>query len=368
MFSFMNQTNTTASPLADYVHSFTIVQDTFWNHIILFFIVLLILAIISKIIIFVTEKIILRMTKYTKTNIDDLLVERLNNPVFLLFILFGLYVSLTTIINSQSVLAFISKVLWTVSFFIFAIIAIRVLDILVTNWARNFAKKTKSEMDDSLIDLIHKFLIVIFYIIALLITLSLWGVNLGPYLASLGIAGIAIGLAFQPTLSNIFGGIQIILDKAYKVGDRIKLESSEVGHIIDVGLRSTRIETLDGDLLIIPNGVMANAKIYNYTLPSEKRKGTVRFGVEYGCDIEKVKELAIKSAKKNKNILKDEEPIIFFEGFGDSSLNFVLFFWVADYRQVFMNEDIIRMNIYKDLNKSKIGIPFPTRTVYLKKE
>ncbi len=368
MFSFMNQTNTTASPLADYVHSFTIVQDTFWNHIILFFIVLLILAVISKIIIFVTEKIILRMTKYTKTNIDDLLVERLNNPVFLLFVLFGLYISLTTIINSLSTLHLISRLLWTFSFFVFAVIAIRVLDILVTNWVSEFAKKTKSEMDDALINLIHKFLVVIFYIIALLLTLGIWGVNLGPFLASLGIAGIAIGLAFQPTLSNIFGGIQLILDKAYKVGDRIKLESGETGDISDIGLRSTRVKTLDGNMLIVPNGVMANARIYNYCLPVDIVRSTIKFGVEYGSDVEKVKEIALGALKKVKKILKDPAPEIFFRDLNSYSLDFSMNFWMNSYKDQFEVESMVRKEVYAALNKAKIGIPFPITTVHLKKE
>lgn len=364
--AFNETLNMTSSPIADYVHSFTLVQNKIFNDLLLFLIVLAVILIASRVLIFITEKIILKFTKKTKTKLDDLLIDALTNPVFFIFSLFGLYIALTTLIYSAVVLFYIRKVLISVAFFIFAIIVIRVLDILVTNWGEKFAKKTKSEVDDALLALVHKFLIVLFYIFAILLTLWFWGVDIGPFLASLGVAGLAIGLALQPTLANIFGGIQLILDKAYKVGDRIKLESGDVGEIRDIGFRSTRIETLDGDLLIVPNAVMASSKVYNYTLPHERRRGVVKFGVEYGNDIEKIEKIALNVVKKNKELLAEPKPEIMFSQLGDSSLDFSLYFWTSHYRDVPRYEGKVRNEVYLELKKAGIHMAYPTRTLYMK--
>jgi len=192
-------------------------------------------------------------------------------------------------------------------------------------------------------------------------------------LAGLGIAGLAIGLALKDTLANILAGISIFADRYFKVGDVIKLESGETGKVIDLGLRSTKIRTFDNEVIIVPNSQIAGGRLINFAKPELKARISLEIGVEYGSDPDKVKKVILevvnKLAKKEKHIItKDTPPGIFFKDMGAFALKFALKVWVTDYRVRYGIKDKLNTGIYKALNKEKIGIPFPTRTVYLKKD
>jgi len=197
--------------------------------------------------------------------------------------------------------------------------------------------------------------------------LGVWGVDIGPFLAGLGIAGLAISFALQESLGNIFGGISLIMDRVYKVGDRIQLDSGEVGTVVDVGLRSTRLRTFDNELIVIPNSKPANSKVKNYVQPDTSLRVVVNFGVEYGTKLEKVKKVLEPVLKKMKGISKSPAPVVEFIEMGDSSLNCIAKFWVPNYEHAYGKKLEATDLIYNELNKAKIGIPFPTTTVYVKK-
>jgi small-conductance mechanosensitive channel len=198
--------------------------------------------------------------------------------------------------------------------------------------------------------------------------LGVWGVDVTPFVAGLGIAGLAISFALQSTLSNIISGISLIMDKTFKVGDKIELDSGEVGVIHEITLRSTRVRTYDNEILIIPNNNMAGAKIKNFTQPDLKMRVVVPFGVEYGNKPEKVIPLIEKAVRKEvKGILKEPDVKVVFTEMADSSINFKALYWVKHYNDAYAKKLEGMDVIYRTLNKNKIGIPFPTRTVYNKK-
>ena len=180
--------------------------------------------------------------------------------------------------------------------------------------------------------------------------------------------GIAISFAVKDSLSNIFGGISIILDQSFRVGDKIKIDSGEVGVVEDIGLRSTKIKNYDNQIIILPNGYMANAKVINYAQPNNLVKFRVNFGVDYGSNPEKVKKVIIETLIKIKNVLKDPAPGVVFKEMGDSALIFQAMAWVDDYNDAFMTKEESTNKIYLALNKAKIGIPFPQMDVHLKKK
>ena len=247
----------------------------------------------------------------------------------------------------------------------------KILNILISVWGKKWAEKTESTLDDELLPLMHKASNIVAIIIGSFFILDVWKIDVTGLLAGVGVAGLAIGFAVKDSLANIFGGISIILDKAIKVNDVIKLENGSTGTIVDVGLRSTKIRTWNNELLIIPNGTLANSTIQNYKKPDLSVRAEITFGVEYGSDIDKVKEVVERTLKKVPKVVKkdDEKPIqILFLNMGDSALEFKARFWVKNYGDKFSTKIRATEDIYKSLNKSKIGIPFPTRTVYLKKE
>jgi len=205
-------------------------------------------------------------------------------------------------------------------------------------------------------------------LIVLIVILNIWGVNIGPFLAGLGIAGLAVALALQPTLSNVFSGISIIMDGTFKVGDVIQLENGKMGEVYRIGLRATRIKSFDNEMIIIPNSHIANAVVQNFFQPDISIRVNVEFGVEYGVDPEYIKKLAIEEIEKIDFINKEEEVRVLFTQMADSALNFKAMFWVDDIAKKWPAHQEAMSRIYRRLYEEKIGIPFPQQTVWFRDE
>lgn len=343
------------------------VQDLFSNKYVYALIVFVSFFLIAKLVVYISEKYLLRLTKKTKTPLDDLIVKRTHKPISLLLLLFGIKMAIIPLKLNEQLNLMTNSVLNTLLVTVSMFIAIFVLDIFIEVWGESWAAKTRSRVDVNLLSLFRRFSRIFAAIIGFLFILHVWGVQVGPLLASLGIAGIAIAFALQSTLGNIFGGISLIIDKTIKKGDIISLESGELGTVHDVGIRSTKILTLDNDIVTIPNGKLADSRIKNISQPDLSTRVNIDFGVEYGSDIEKVKQTALNAIKKINGIIKKPEPCIWFMEMGEFALKFRLLFWIEDMQKKWdIQSDAVTI-IYADLNRAKIGIPFPTRTVYLKK-
>jgi len=335
-----------------YIHSLTI---------------LIIFYLLSKLVVLLSQKIILRLTKKTKTDVDDLIVKRTNKPISIILLLIGFRLALFPIGIKQYILDIIENI---VSSFIIAVvtyIVIVVFDIFIENWGRKAAEKTKSALDD-IFPVLHKFSRIFISLVGLIFILPVWGIQIGPLLASLGIAGIAIAFALQNTLGNIFGGMSLIMDKSIKVGDKIRLDNDTMGTVMDVGLRSTKILTWDGELVTIPNGKLADSRILNFYQPNPSVRIVIEFGVEYGSDTSKVKKVVLDEISKIPSVLKDPAPKVMMMEMSDFALKFKALFWVGNFDIKFETKSLATEEIYNALRKEGIGIPFPTRTVYLKEE
>jgi MscS family membrane protein len=244
---------------------------------------------------------------------------------------------------------------------------VRIIDNLTKGWLREWAFKTDSTADDRIIPLLEKILKVTVIILGVIFIFSAWDVNISPLLATAGIAGIAISFAVKDSLTNMIGGLQLVLDKTFKVGDKVEIESGEMGVIQDIGLRSTKMKTYDNETIYVPNGYLANARIKNFTQPDNSIRVNVNFGVVYGSDTEKVRQVVLDALKKLDIVLEKPEPVVQFLEMSDFSLNFVARVWVADWGDAYNTKILATDVIYNALNRAGIGIPFPTHTVYTKK-
>lgn len=339
-----------------------ITTNKYWHSVI----ILLVFYALSQFVVFVSQKIILKLTKRTKTKIDDLIVAKTNKPISFILLLIGLRLAIIPHPIRPDILDVIEHLISTLIIIIITYVATVVFDILIINWGKKFAAKTESKVDDEVVLLFQRFSRITLSFIGLIFILDVWGVKVGPLLASLGIAGIAVAFALQSTLGNIFGGISLIVDRSITVDDFIRLDDGTEGFVTDIGLRSTKIKSRDGDLIILPNGKLADSKIYNYHKPLPTTRVTVEFGVKYGSDVEKVKKIALNAIKDIKTILKQPAPQIIFIEMGEFSLKFKAFFWVKSIEDKIEAKERATTAIYNALNKNKINIPFPTRTVYLK--
>lgn len=327
---------------------------------------LVVFYLLSKLVVIVSTKIILRLTKKTKTEIDDLIVKRTNRPISLILLLIGVRLALLPLGIKQNVLDILENVIISFIMAIITYIVIAVTDIIIDNWAKKAAEKTQSTVDEQILPVFHRFSRVFISIVGLLFVLPVWGIQIGPLLTSLGIAGIAVAFALQSTLGNIFGGMSIILDKSVKVGDKIKLDNETMGTVMDVGLRSTKILTWDGELITIPNGKLADSRILNFMQPEPKVRIAIEFGVEYGSDTSKVRKVVIDTISKLQGVLKEHAPKVLMTEMSDFALKFRALFWVSSFDIKFDTKALATEEIYNALRKAGIGIPFPTRTVYLK--
>lgn len=345
------------SPLAAYVGS----------KYVLAIIVFLFFLALSAVFAFLLKALARPLAKRTKTKADDLIVEAVRGPMSKIIVLAGAGLALIFLELPQDVNSTLVNVIVSIVYLIIVLCAIRIANILFATWGKTWTRRTKSTIDDELLPLAHKTTNAAIVIIGFMLILTQWGIDVMPLLAGLGIAGLALGFAVKDSLSNIFGGISLVLDRTFKVGDKVKLESGEAGRIHDIGLRSTKLRTFDNEIITIPNGVLANMKIKNYVKPDKRIRVNVSFSVEYGSDIKKVEKVVLGAVKKMDGVMPDPPPKVLFKEMGESSLNFVAKFWIPDYNLEYAKMIEGTTIIYNALNRAKIGIPFPTRTIYMHK-
>jgi MscS family membrane protein len=325
------------------------------------------LFIVLRIILFVVQRISLMIASRTKSKIDDNMIKGSGGALTFIALLLSLYFALKQITFPQLVEPIVYNLLYSFLAISIGYLVFIVIDVGLLSLWKVMAKRTKSNIDDALGGLAHEVLRIAIILILGIMILSIWGVEVGPLLAGLGIAGLAVALALQPTLSNIFSGISLILDQTYNIGDMIKIDDV-MGEIYSIGLRTTRIKSFDNEMFIIPNSKVAEAKIQNFLQPDPTIRMNVEFGVGYGADPEYIKKIAIEEVEKIKFIDKEQEIRVLFLSMGDSALNFKIMFWVdhIDKRWPAHQEAITR--IYRRLYKEGIEIPFPQRTVWLRDE
>ncbi len=325
--------------------------------------------ILGKMLAFFGKKVVYHFTKRTQTNLDDIIVEAVYGCLSKVLFLGAIYISLFALLLHKTVVTLLGKLILSCIYIVVIWYSFDLINGTVDIWGGYVGKKVKiKNFQHQVFPFFKKSIkIVVFFVTAILI-LQLWGVDIGPFLASLGIVGIVIGLALQGSLSNIFGGISLILDNAYKTGDKITLDSGKTGVVTEVGLRSTRIKTYDGHQLMVPNAKMASMTIANYHQPNHEERVVVEFGVTYGTSIENVRKLLIPKLKKVKNCAKDPSPEVVFVVMGDWDLKCKAILWVDDIGDWWQATLETTELVYETLNKSKnISIPFPTQTVHVKK-
>ena len=332
------------------------------------FLILLLFFTLSKLVVFISTKILLKIAKKTKTNIDDLIVAKSNGAISLVLFLIGLRLAILPLGIRPSISNLVQDIIRFLIIIVLTYIAIVISDILLDSWGKRHGEKNHSIFNDEVIPIFKKFLRIFISFLGILFLLPILGIQIGPLLTSLGIAGIAIAFALQSTLGNIFGGASILIDKSVRVNDIIKLDNETIGTIVEVGLRSTKIKTFDNELVTIPNGKLADSKIINFLQPDPTIRFAVDFGVEYGSDTSMVRKIVLDVVKKVPEVLTKPKPKVLMIEMGDSAVKFTVLFWVAGYSDKYDDtKALVVENVYNALRKGGIGIPFPTRTVYLKK-
>lgn len=224
----------------------------------------------------------------------------------------------------------------------------------------------KRELDDSL----QSFLVSVFKIslrlLVLVVALNQLGVAMSSFIAMIGAAGLAIGMAFSGTLSNFAGGVMILIFKPFKTGDLIEAQG-ELGIVDEIQIFSTIVKSLDNKTIIIPNASLANGNITNYT-KEDIRRVDFTFGIGYGDDYETAKATITRLLAEDDKVLnKPSEPFIALEALADSSVNLVVRVWTKTehYWDVYFR---LNERVYKEFEKSGLSIPYPQMDVHVHKQ
>jgi len=326
------------------------------------------LLVILRVCASITERIILKLVKKTKTELDDIIIKKLSLPITLILFFVCIKIGLMELKLSASLSDLIAKIMATFLIFLIGYCIYVILDIFLIEVWKSVVKRANKKTVESLTNLLHGIFKIIIILLVTLYALHYWGVQITPLLAGLGIAGLAVALAIQPTLANIFSGIAMILDDSARVGDLVYLDANTKGKILSIGLRSTKINTFDNETIIIPNSKLADSSIQNVALPEPKSRVVIPFSVAYGADINHVKEIILKELRVIKFACKDPEPSVRFIEMGSSSLNFKAYYFVDNYDHRFESIDEANTKIYNALMKNKIEIPFPQMDVHLRKD
>jgi len=322
----------------------------------------------TVIVLLLLDPIIKSLTKKTKTELDDLILNVVRKPLFLIIILYGLVESLKTVEPSDEIIDILSRVYGLVFFTIVFYTGYKIFTVGLT-YMDKLAENTTlgHKVHHSLVPALTKVGSIIFFFIGLNVILGYFGMDLALLLGGMTLMGLVIAFAAQDTLSNFFGGMFLILEPEFKEEDTIVLQGTTYT-VKNIGMRTTQLYDISNHaLVIIPNNILANEKIVDLTEPDRRIKMNIEIGVAYGTDIDLVEDTLLSIAKAHPEIIteSDSPPFVRFMAFGGSSLDFKLFFWVRDLIDRFRVRHEVMKRVYKKFDELSINIPFPQRVVHL---
>ncbi len=303
----------------------------------------------------------------TTSQLDDLLIEGLEAPSMLLIIALALYISLRLSEIPPAYTGYVVKGMQLSLILTLTMGLANVSGKLIAYFMK------KVELPISVTGLLYAVTKAIVYAVGFLMMLNALGVSITPIITALGVGGLAMALALQDTLSNLFAGIHILAEHTIRVNDFIRLETGQEGYVEDISWRTTRIRMLPNSLVIVPNSKLAQSVVINYHLPDPTTGFQVRISVSYDADpdhVERVlQEEAEKAAREIPGFLTDPAPTVrFLPGFGPSSLDFSINCKARDYLEQYLIQHELNKRIFKRFKQEGIEIPFPTSTVHIRNQ
>ncbi|MFN3695020.1 MAG: mechanosensitive ion channel domain-containing protein, partial [Ignavibacterium sp.] len=326
------------------------------------------------------------LTPKTKTDLDDKILAASGSAIYRLSFLAGIFISVEIFkdgIKSESkflpkplieiypfldnLVAITESLLFIALIIILLVVSFRYVNVLLDWYAEKIDANDNRNLSGSLIPLLKKVSKILLFALAIVIVLAKFSVDISAFVVSLGVGSLAIALAAQETLSNMISGFIIMTDRPFRIGDRIRYADNQVGDVVDIGIRSTKILDFDNNIVIIPNNEIVKSRLVNITYPNSLTRVVVEVGVAYGTDIKKVKEILLKIASEDPDCSKQMAPDVFLINFGASSLDFRLVARTDDYRNAWAMQCRLREKIYEEFNKNDIEIPFTQIVVHQSK-
>jgi small-conductance mechanosensitive channel len=331
----------------------------------------IVVAVISSAILLGTRAIAFRFfdrwAERTATKLDDIILSSFRRQSVLWAVALGIYTGIAFSDLPERNIFYLSKA-------IHVIVILSVTFVVANLFGRIFRSYIQqSNLPLPTTGLAYGLLKGTIITIGVLIVLGVLGISITPLITALGVGGLAVALALQDTLANLFAGIHILMEKSIRVGDFIRLESGQEGYVRDITWRTTRVRMLPNNVVVIPNSKLAQSVVTNYYLPEKRMSLLIPVSVSYSADIEQVEQILVEEAKKGATdipgLLADPAPFVrFIPGFGDSSLDFTLICQVAEFTDQYLAQHELRKRIFKRFKEEGIEIPFPQRTVHIRQD
>jgi MscS family membrane protein len=323
---------------------------------------------VSKCLDYLTRVWLKKFTDRTKTQLDDLLLGLLNGPVKIVSFVVFLNIGVDMFDWPDMIKKILDKGFKVIVAATITYAVLKLIDLLLGYWRQRTQADTDRAFDQQLFPIIRKSLKVFVVVVAVLVTSQNLGFDITAALAGLSVGGLALGLAAQDTVANLFGAVAVFMDKPFRVGDRIQLDSID-GTVETIGLRSTRVRNLDGHLVTVPNKTMGNATITNVTR-RPNIKTVMNIGITYDTPAGKVNTALRIIEEIYKRHPKTFDCWISFNKFADCSLNIMVIHWwnSTDYKEYLAGLQEMNLGLKEQFDREGIAFAFPSQTVYLKQD
>lgn len=315
---------------------------------------------------FLARSFLKKWSERSKTKFDDVVVTLLEGPIKVIAFVVLLNLGLELLPWPPTIESYLTKGLLIAVALSVTYMATKFVDLFMGYWRARAAADTDKSFDEHLLPIIRKTLKVFIVVVAALVTAQNMGLDITSLIASLSIGGLAVGLAAQDTLANVFGAVSVLVDKPFRVGDRIKLDAID-GTVESIGLRSTRVRHLDGFLITIPNKTIGSAVITNVSQrPTIKTE--MNIGVTYDTPTEKLKRAVEIVTQVYKAHPLTADLIVSFNKFADSALNIIIVHWwnSTDHKAYLDGMQTLNFQLKKRFDEEGIEFAFPSQTVYIK--
>ncbi len=332
----------------------------------LYFGFVILVMLVGKTLTSVTRRAFRAFAYKTETKIDDLFLTLLEGPILFSLFILTLFLAPRFLELSASFADVLSKLIAVLLTVNVAWYVLRFVNGLLTLYLEPLAAKTDTDLDDHVLPLLKRLVRIFIFVLAGIMIIDSFGYDVTSLVAGLGLGGLAFALAAQDLVSNLFGGVAILVDKPFKIGDRVKVGDVD-GFVREIGLRTTRIETFGGTMIVVPNSKMVDSIVENVSR-ERARRVVITLGVEYGTSpakLQQAKRIVQRHVKALKG-LKDECTVTF-AAFGPSSLDIRVEFWInkEGMKEYWGVQDKLYTAILKDFDRAGIAFAFPTQTIHL---
>ncbi|MCK5338253.1 MAG: mechanosensitive ion channel family protein [Bacteroidales bacterium] len=317
----------------------------------------------AKALYWVIGRIVKKLTAKTKTKLDDIMVDMLEEPIVLIVTIIGVWFAIGRLSFPEKIMEWINNLYMVMIVLTITWLLARLIDAIIKEYVVPITKKTKGDFDDQIIPIIRKAIRVAIWVMGIIIALNNAGYNVGALLAGLGIGGIALAMAAKDTVANFFGGITIFTDKPFTINDRVKINGFD-GTITEIGIRSTRLKTLENRIVTIPNSKFTDGMVENVS-SEPHRKVVLKLGLVYETTASKIQN-GMKALQTivDENEDLEENTVISFNEFGDFSLGILFIYYIKKGADIMGVQTNVNMEVKRRFEEFDIEMAFPTQTVY----